>query len=245
MNIKDPLLYLLILFSTKEVMSQLPDGVKKFSLHELLATRAQQKQSWYQFLNEETMSAGVYFLKAGENDNQAPHEFDEVYYILSGKASLKADEKIISVSKGSIVYVKAQVEHHFFDIAEDITAVVVFSKATPNAADTTARVYNLHDIEATGKPAEVVWTPFLRCRTMVFGLYMMPKPTGGDSTQIHTIDEINIVTKGSSKFSVDANQLDVREGDIVYVRKKQGHYFHDLNSDLNVLILFEKKSLQK
>jgi uncharacterized protein YjlB len=38
--------------------------------------------------------------------------------------------------------------------------------------------------------------------------------------------------------------MDVTVGDIVYVKKGLGHYFHSLTADFDVLILFEKKSME-
>lgn len=245
MTIRTTIVSLFFLFFVSRIVAQQEDGIKKFSLNELLIKAEEQKNVWYQFLDETTMSAGIYFLKSGQTDARETNQLDEIYYVLRGRANITVGDKIMAVGKGSIVYVRAKTEHHFSDISEDLEAVVISSKATPNMADTTAGLYTLQQIESKRKADEVVWNPFHRCRTMVFGLYMMPKLTGGDSTQTHPVDEINIVTRGSGKFSVDAKQMNVEEGDIIYVRKGQGHFFHDLNQDLDVLILFEKKSIQK
>ncbi len=62
---------------------------------------------------------------------------------------------------------------------------------------------------------------------------------------MHKWDEINFVTKGSSTFSVEGKNMKVNVGDIVYVKKGLGHYFHSLTSDFEVLILFAINSLAK
>ena len=76
------------------------------------------------------------------------------------------------------------------------------------------------------------------------GLYMLPKSIGGDSTLTHKVDELNIVTGGAAVFSVDGKPIPVKKGDIIFVQKGLGHYFHDLQEDFDVLIFWEKKSVQ-
>jgi len=234
-----------VIFIADILVAQSDEGVRKFSTMELLPKVEDQHTSWYTFLDEQTMSAAVFFLQSGKEDTATRSYLDQVYYFLSGKAQLNVGDKMLSVATDSITYVRAGTKHYFTDVSADILAIVVTSKARSNASDTMVQSFSMHQIESLGKSNNVVWNPFLRRHSLVFGLYMMPLSTGGDSTQIHPIDEINIVTMGSSKFSVDGKSMDIKRGDIVYVRKQQGHYFYDLKSDLDVLILFETKSLQK
>lgn len=55
------------------------------------------------------------------------------------------------------------------------------------------------------------------------------------------MDEINIVVNGTATFKMGDVEVDVRRGSIVWVKEGIGHYFHTLNDDFDVLILFEKK----
>jgi mannose-6-phosphate isomerase-like protein (cupin superfamily) len=61
-----------------------------------------------------SMSSGVYTLHKGENDGQAPHTKDEIYYIIKGKAKIMVGKENYEVKEGSIVFVEAYKEHRFF-----------------------------------------------------------------------------------------------------------------------------------
>ncbi len=221
------------------------ETMKKFNIPELLQLQKQGQRPWKQFLDEPTIEAGIYHLNAGEPDRQPVHEFDEIYYILNGNATLQAADTSIIVSPGSTIYVKAQVPHHFNNIKKDLDVLVLFPKAEFSPADPKHANYFLNTIREKAGKDTVVWTVFHNSKTMMLGLYTLPRRTGGDSTLVHKVDELNIVTKGTAKFSVDGKDIDVKEGDIIYVTKGKGHYFHNLKSDLEVMILFEKKSIQK
>ena len=75
------------------------------------------------------MSLGLYVLPAGGVDPQKPHAEDEVYYVVSGRGSIRVDAEDHQVEPGSIVFVKAGAEHRFHSIAEDLTLLVFFAPA--------------------------------------------------------------------------------------------------------------------
>ncbi len=83
--------------------------------------------NWKEFMRVETLSAGVYRLKAGERDAQKPHAEDEIYFVTRGRAKFAAGESIQDVCAGSIIYVEAQRDHRFIDIVEDLEALVIFT----------------------------------------------------------------------------------------------------------------------
>jgi mannose-6-phosphate isomerase-like protein (cupin superfamily) len=60
-------------------------------------------------------------------DDQEPHTEDEVYYVVSGRARLQVAEEDAAVGAGSIAYVAAGVEHHFYDIEEDLSVIVFWA----------------------------------------------------------------------------------------------------------------------
>src|SRR5579871_571955 len=60
-----------------------------FQLEELLVRRAARDDLYLQFLSVQSMSVGLYELKAGASDPQKPHGEDEVYYILKGSGSIR------------------------------------------------------------------------------------------------------------------------------------------------------------
>lgn len=82
-----------------------------------------------EFLRVPSLSSGIYRLRAGEQDLQKPHDEDEVYYVIGGRARFTAGEQTQPVSAGSLLFVRAGVEHRFHDIVEDLEILVFFSSA--------------------------------------------------------------------------------------------------------------------
>ncbi|MFJ3879313.1 cupin domain-containing protein [Streptomyces sp. NPDC090077] len=101
--------------------------MKAFRLDELEAERAANNGAYLQFLRERNMSVGLYALDAGESDPQQPHLQDEVYFVVSGRASITVGEETTVVANGSVVYVPAGVPHKFHHITEPLKVMVVFS----------------------------------------------------------------------------------------------------------------------
>ncbi|WP_432033603.1 cupin domain-containing protein [Streptomyces antibioticus] len=101
--------------------------MKAFRLDELEAERAANDGAYLQFLRERNMSVGLYALDAGAADPQRPHSQDEVYFVVSGRASLTVGVETTEVARGSVVYVPAGVAHKFHHISEDLRVMVVFS----------------------------------------------------------------------------------------------------------------------
>ena len=103
--------------------------MESFTLSELSRLRAQSGQLYHEFLRVPTMSAGVYEITAGGVDPQQPHTEDELYYVVSGRASITVGAEDMSVEAGSLIFVAANVEHRFHDIAEDLAVLVFFAPA--------------------------------------------------------------------------------------------------------------------
>ena len=100
-----------------------------FEIEQLLAERRQSQKAYLEFLRVPALSAGLYVLPAGGADPQQPHTEDEVYYIVGGRARILVAGESRPVGPGSIVYVKANDEHRFHDIAEDLSILVFFAPA--------------------------------------------------------------------------------------------------------------------
>ena len=73
------------------------------------------------------LDLGVYVLVAPEPDRQQPHEWDEVYLVLQGRATLTVEGEAIQLTAGGAAYVKAGAEHRFTDY-ETVSLLVVFDK---------------------------------------------------------------------------------------------------------------------
>jgi len=91
--------------------------------------RRKSGKAYQEFLRVPAMSVGLYVLPAGGTDLQRPHREDEVYYVLRGRARFRAGSEDREVSAGSVLFVAAEVEHRFCDIAEELAVLVVFAPA--------------------------------------------------------------------------------------------------------------------
>ena len=100
-----------------------------FETAQLIDEQERAKQNYLEFLRVPSLSAGLYTLPAGSIDMQQPHSEDEVYYVISGRASFSAGAEEGPVQAGSILYVKAYVEHRFHSISEDLRVLVIFAPA--------------------------------------------------------------------------------------------------------------------
>lgn len=99
------------------------------TISEIERDRASAGKSYHEFLRVPAMSAGLYVLPAGAKDPQRPHHEDEVYYVISGRARFRAADEDREVSAGSVIFVAAEVEHRFYDIAEELNVLVFFAPA--------------------------------------------------------------------------------------------------------------------
>ncbi len=82
---------------------------------------------YLEFLNVPTLSCGLYSLAAGSKDMQAPHDEDEVYFVLTGKARMRLGDEDREVKPGTLLYIRAATDHSFFEIEEDMTLLVLFA----------------------------------------------------------------------------------------------------------------------
>ena len=99
-----------------------------FHLDSLMQDLRANDKRWTSFIKGNNVLTGLYHLKAGREDRQQPHDTDEVYYVVEGKAKFIADDQETPVTKGSILFVKAEVSHRFAAIEEDLVIVVFFDQ---------------------------------------------------------------------------------------------------------------------
>jgi mannose-6-phosphate isomerase-like protein (cupin superfamily) len=100
-----------------------------FEIADLLAQRQRLGKPYLEFLRIPAMSAGLYILPAGATDRQQPHNEDEIYYVVRGRARMRVGEEDRLVTPGTIIFVEANVEHRFHDIDEDLEVLVLFGPA--------------------------------------------------------------------------------------------------------------------
>ena len=100
-----------------------------FELSQLVTECSQSGSQYLEFIRKPSLSVGLYMLSTGAIDQQEPHTEDEVYYIVSGRASIQVDKESRPVEAGSVVFVQANIEHRFHTITEDLTILVFFAPA--------------------------------------------------------------------------------------------------------------------
>jgi mannose-6-phosphate isomerase-like protein (cupin superfamily) len=100
-----------------------------FQIDQLEKQRVHTAKSYLEFLRVPAMSAGVYTLPAGGTDPQKPHKEDEMYYVVRGQARMRVGSEDRAISRGSVIYVTAEVEHHFYDVVEELVVLVFFAPA--------------------------------------------------------------------------------------------------------------------
>lgn len=100
-----------------------------FEVEALQQKRVEENVPYLEFLRRPSMSMGLYTLPAGAYDPQDPHEQDEVYYVVDGRATLDVEGEQQFVKRGTMVYVPAHAVHRFHSIEEDLTVIVFFAPA--------------------------------------------------------------------------------------------------------------------
>jgi mannose-6-phosphate isomerase-like protein (cupin superfamily) len=98
-------------------------------LTELLAEHAD--ATYREVLRVPALSLGLFAAAPGHDDVQSPHEVDEVYVVVAGRAVLEVDRVRPPVMTGSVAHVPPQVPHRFVDVTEDLRVVVVFAPPGP------------------------------------------------------------------------------------------------------------------
>jgi len=108
------------------------DDWRSFELEGEIERLVASGRPYHEFLRVPSLSCGIYTLPAGSKDLQAPHDEDEVYYLIRGRGRLRVGGEERSVGPGSILYVRATSDHSFFEIEEDMTLLVFFATGGPS-----------------------------------------------------------------------------------------------------------------
>lgn len=100
-----------------------------FDVSTLLAEQQAAGEPWLEVFRVPSLRVGLYVLAPGAWDHQTPHEEDEVYYVISGRAAFESGAGRTRVGAGSIIYVAAHQPHRFADIEEELRVLVIFPSA--------------------------------------------------------------------------------------------------------------------
>ena len=107
--------------------------VEAFDVPSLEAARARAQgrtgELYLEFLRRDSMSCGLYVLEPGADDPQEPHQEDEVYVVLAGRARLRMADQDQAVGPGSVLFVAGTVPHRFHDVTERLSVLVFFAPA--------------------------------------------------------------------------------------------------------------------
>lgn len=99
---------------------------------DLSALLAQHGDATYrEFLRGPALSLGLFAASAGHDDEQQPHEQDEVYVVLAGHAVLVVAGDRHAVGPGSVAYVPRGVPHHFREVSDELRVLVGFAPPGP------------------------------------------------------------------------------------------------------------------
>lgn len=102
--------------------------MKAFEIADVLQQQSNSSDRYHEFLRVPALSAGVYVLPTGSNDEQQPHSEDELYYVLAGRGMIHVAGEDRPVQTGSMVYVAYDV-HYFHTITEALRILVLFAPA--------------------------------------------------------------------------------------------------------------------
>ena len=98
-----------------------------FDVQQLKSQFSGKSVEFKEFFRAPTMHCGLYRLEKGATDMQTPHDEDEVYYVLEGRAQLKIADELKTVGPGTVLYIRATETHSFFEIEEDMLLLVFFA----------------------------------------------------------------------------------------------------------------------
>ncbi|HKV89056.1 MAG TPA: cupin domain-containing protein [Candidatus Dormibacteraeota bacterium] len=100
-------------------------------LHEVPDIDPQPRDSeghgYVDFMRSDKLSVGLSVWPRGSIDRQRPHAEDEVYYVMSGRGTIRVAGEDHPVKAGTIVFVATGVEHRFHDIEEDLRVLVFWA----------------------------------------------------------------------------------------------------------------------
>lgn len=93
------------------------------------AVREGEPNQYREHLRSADLSVGTYCIPVGGKDEQRPRNEDEIYVVRSGRARVVAETGAAEVGPGSVIFVPSGEQHHFTDVSEDLSVLVVFAPA--------------------------------------------------------------------------------------------------------------------
>jgi mannose-6-phosphate isomerase-like protein (cupin superfamily) len=97
--------------------------------------------------------------------------------------------------------------------------------------------FELADLLSQHSAAGKAWMEFLRVPSLSTGIYRLAAGSV-DPQKPHNEDEIYYVIGGAGSFTCEGETISVKIGTTIYVAARADHRFHDITSDLTILVLF-------
>ena len=97
--------------------------------------------------------------------------------------------------------------------------------------------FEVADLLAARRAGTELYHEFLRVPALSAGVYELPAG-GSDPQDPHHEDEVYVVLAGEAAITVGDERRPVRSGSVVFVAAGVPHRFHDIASDLAVLVVF-------
>jgi mannose-1-phosphate guanylyltransferase len=95
------------------------------SISELVDQLESSDRHYVEVLTEDSIQAEL--ARYPNPEPKTPHKEDELYFIISGSGMVHVGSETHAVEEGDVVFVEQGLEHDFFDVDEEITALVVFA----------------------------------------------------------------------------------------------------------------------
>ena len=99
-----------------------------FGLESIVSDVRKQGGYFADFLKVRHIEAGVIVLKPGQKDTQAPHDSDELYYVVRGSGFIQLAADNMGIGPGSIVFVPAKMKHRFCGNKDELVVLYVFAE---------------------------------------------------------------------------------------------------------------------
>ena len=96
--------------------------------------------------------------------------------------------------------------------------------------------YSLDEIRKRIK-GPIPYAEFLRIAPMSCGIYVL-QPDEEDKQRPHNEDEIYYVISGAARMKVGDDDRAIASGDIIFVKARDEHRFHDITQELVLLVVF-------
>lgn len=211
-------------------IAELSDSLVKLNAKELV------------FMHEKSMQGTYIEINKDASLNREAIN-DDLYYLHKGSCMVYLDNHKKSFNAGDVIYVKKGSKLVIENSDEAAQIVIVSRFLTSNSTNAKWKHFSKKFMESTRSSNENAWNPFIMYSNVMLGLYMLPHSLDGDQRLVHEWQELNIITSGSSNFVMDSGSFDVEKGSIFFVDEGNGHYFNELDNDIDILILWEMRNV--